>query len=133
MDLNLRDVPAEIMRSLRVDAAAEGVTIKELCLRRLVPDGGESWKPQTITGKPIAEKKKEVGKSSSVEVVLVGEAKPLAALGEHVTDVTKVTHVTGVTESMCSYTEYDPETGETYRCGRTHHGLKVKHTRGEKL
>jgi hypothetical protein len=34
---------------------------------------------------------------------------------------------------MCSYTEYDPETGETYRCGRQVHGPKVKHTRGEKL
>ena len=56
MDLNIRDVPAEIMRSLRVDAAAEGVTIKELCLRRLVPDGGQSWKPQTVTGQPIEEK-----------------------------------------------------------------------------
>ena len=33
---------------------------------------------------------------------------------------------------MCSYTEYDPETGETYRCGLAVHGPKVKHTRGEK-
>ena len=32
---------------------------------------------------------------------------------------------------MCPYTEYDMETGETYRCGRTVHGPKVKHTRGE--
>jgi hypothetical protein len=33
---------------------------------------------------------------------------------------------------LCSYTEYDTETGETYRCGRTPHGPKVKHTRGER-
>ena len=31
---------------------------------------------------------------------------------------------------MCSYTEYDPETGETYRCGLKAHTGKVKHTRG---
>jgi hypothetical protein len=34
---------------------------------------------------------------------------------------------------MCAYTEYDMETGETYRCGRTVHGPKVKHTRGERV
>ena len=36
-------------------------------------------------------------------------------------------------ELMCSYTEYDPETGETYRCGREVHGPKVNHTKGKKL
>jgi hypothetical protein len=60
MDLNIRDVPAEIMRSLRVDAAAEGISIKELCLRRLVPDGGASWRPQTVTGEPIKERIKKM-------------------------------------------------------------------------
>jgi hypothetical protein len=46
--LNLRDVPEEIMRSLKVDAAASGKTLRELCLERLVPDGGKSWLPVTI-------------------------------------------------------------------------------------
>lgn len=36
-------------------------------------------------------------------------------------------------QPMCAYTEYDTETGETYRCGRTVHGPKIKHTRGEKV
>ncbi len=31
---------------------------------------------------------------------------------------------------MCPYTEYDGETGETYRCGLAAHSFKVKHTRG---
>jgi hypothetical protein len=31
---------------------------------------------------------------------------------------------------MCPYTEYDMDSGETYRCGRAIHGPKVKHTRG---
>jgi plasmid stability protein len=66
MDLNIRDVPAEIMRSLRVDAAAEGISIKELCLRRLVPDGGASWRPQTVTGKPIEEPTKRTSKLAKV-------------------------------------------------------------------
>jgi hypothetical protein len=35
--------------------------------------------------------------------------------------------------AMCAYTEYDTDTGETYRCGRPVHGVKVKHTRGVKL
>jgi hypothetical protein len=34
---------------------------------------------------------------------------------------------------MCPYTEYDPESGETYRCARGAHGPKVKHTRGERV
>jgi hypothetical protein len=34
---------------------------------------------------------------------------------------------------MCPYTEYDPEDGETYRCGLAKHGPKVKHTRGRKV
>jgi hypothetical protein len=34
---------------------------------------------------------------------------------------------------MCPFTEYDTDTGETYRCGREVHGPKVKHTRGEKV
>lgn len=51
--LNLRDVPEEIMRSLKVDAAASGKTLRELCLERLVPDGGKSWLPVTIKGEPI--------------------------------------------------------------------------------
>lgn len=33
----------------------------------------------------------------------------------------------------CPYTEYDGETGETYRCGLAAHPAKVKHTRGPKV
>ena len=39
----------------------------------------------------------------------------------------------GDSTELCSYTEYDTDTGETYRCGRQPHGPKVKHTRGEKV
>ncbi len=69
MDLNIRDVPAEIMRSLRVDAAAEGISIKELCLRRLAPDGGASWRPQT--GEPIKERIKKMKR----DPILVEESR----------------------------------------------------------
>jgi hypothetical protein len=31
---------------------------------------------------------------------------------------------------MCSYREYDPDTGETYACGLREHLPKVRHTRG---
>jgi hypothetical protein len=31
---------------------------------------------------------------------------------------------------MCPYTEYDPETGETYGCLLAEHSLKIKHRRG---
>jgi hypothetical protein len=34
---------------------------------------------------------------------------------------------------MCPYTEYDPESGETYRCGLRQHTFKVKHTRGDRV
>ena len=34
---------------------------------------------------------------------------------------------------MCPYTEYDPEDGETYRCGLAKHGPKVRHTRGRQI
>ena len=34
---------------------------------------------------------------------------------------------------MCTYTEYDGETGETYACGRFMHSSKIKHTRGAKV
>ena len=33
----------------------------------------------------------------------------------------------------CTYTEYDPDTSETYRCGRLEHSLKIKHTRGARV
>ena len=54
-DLNLRNVPDEVMRSLKMDAVSENITLRDLCLRRLVPDGGASWRPQTVTGQPIKE------------------------------------------------------------------------------
>jgi len=38
-----------------------------------------------------------------------------------------------VERPMCSYTEYDGQTGETYRCALTAHGPKVKHVRGTKV
>lgn len=34
---------------------------------------------------------------------------------------------------MCTYTEYDSDTGETYRCGLGEHSFKVKHTRGARV
>ena len=34
---------------------------------------------------------------------------------------------------MCDYTEYDPESGETYQCGLRQHTFKVKHTRGARI
>lgn len=37
------------------------------------------------------------------------------------------------TTQPCTYTEYDYESGETYRCGLQQHSVKVKHTRGTKL
>lgn len=33
-------------------------------------------------------------------------------------------------QAMCSYTEWDGDTGEHYRCGLREHSIKVKHTRG---
>lgn len=84
MDLNIRDVPAAIMRSLRVDAAAEGITIKDLCLRRLVPDGGKSWEPQTVQGKPIQEPIRELPKPATKvkKSVVVVKPDPLQELIE---------------------------------------------------
>jgi hypothetical protein len=34
---------------------------------------------------------------------------------------------------MCSYTEYDNQTGDTYGCALAAHGPKIKHVRGVKL
>ena len=34
---------------------------------------------------------------------------------------------------MCAYTEYEPESGETYQCGLRQHSFKVKHTRGARI
>ena len=34
---------------------------------------------------------------------------------------------------MCAYTEYEPESGETYQCGLRQHSFKVKHTRGSRI
>ena len=34
---------------------------------------------------------------------------------------------------MCSYTEYDPQTGETYGCCLPAHTGKVKHQRGVRI
>lgn len=33
----------------------------------------------------------------------------------------------------CDFTQYDDQTGETYRCGLLAHPAKVKHTRGPKV
>lgn len=33
----------------------------------------------------------------------------------------------------CDFTQYDPDTGETYQCGLSAHPAKVKHTRGPKV
>lgn len=86
-DLNLRNVPEEIIRSLKVDAAAENTTLRELCLRRLVPDGGESWKPQTVTGKPITRKEEKPAPAKRQRFVT------------HVTDVTPVTEEKMITSA----------------------------------
>jgi len=89
-DLNLRNVPEEIIRSLKVDAAAENTTLRELCLRRLVPDGGESWKPQTVTGEPITRKEKKP--------IVTDQAKRQRFV-THVTDVTPVTEEKMITSA----------------------------------
>ena len=89
-DLNLRNVPEEIIRSLKVDAAAENTTLRELCLRRLVPDGGESWKPQTVTGEPITRKEKKP--------IVTDRAKRQRFM-THVTDVTPVTEEKMITSA----------------------------------
>jgi hypothetical protein len=89
-DLNLRNVPEEIIRSLKVDAAAENTTLRELCLRRLVPDGGESWKPQTITGEPITRKEKKP---------IVTDRAKRQRFVTHVTDVTPVTEEKMITSA----------------------------------
>lgn len=84
MDLNIRNVPEEVMRSLRVDAAAENTTIRELCLKRLAPDGGAGWKPRTVQGEPIKEPAKRVKKekaSPPVEIDPMIATLELAASG----------------------------------------------------
>jgi hypothetical protein len=36
-------------------------------------------------------------------------------------------------EKQCSYTEFVPETGETYRCALPEHGRKVRHQIGDRV
>lgn len=53
----------------------------------------------------------------------------LAAVGQP----TAVAVAPVVQRQPCPYTEYDGESGETYRCGLSVHGPKVKHTRGARV
>ena len=64
-DLNLRDIPEEMMRSLKVDAAASGKTLRELCMERLVPDGGKEWIPVTVRGERMQEPVKRAKKTGA--------------------------------------------------------------------
>lgn len=74
-DLNLRDIPEEMIRSLKVDAAVSGKTLRELCMERLVPDGGKDWIPVTVRGERIQEplkRAKKVGPEQNFSSVARG-------------------------------------------------------------
>ena len=118
MDLNIRDVPAEIMRSLRVDAAAEGISIKELCLRRLVPDGGASWRPQTVTGEPIKERIKKMKRDPTLDALEIAASGVEESRSSEVMELVKIIEQTA--EKPAARASGCPE------CG----GLNGVHQRG---
>jgi hypothetical protein len=57
------------------------------------------------------------------------DARVIEAPGK--TGVGNALEISGDKEPLtCPYTEYDPETGETYGCLLAEHSLKIKHRRG---
>lgn len=58
MDLNLRNVPDELVKAIKVEAAGRGVTLRELCLEKLSSEG---------TTAPV---KRSEGESEPVQVAV---------------------------------------------------------------
>lgn len=120
--LLLRGMPDELCRTIKIRAIEQGTTIEQLCEAIL----SAAVTPGALIQMPA---EGEAGRTAAEVVVDLPESvrralKPASQLvpAEHGEEV-----------ELCPYTEYDTDTGETYRCGRTPHGPKVKHTRGERV
>lgn len=92
---------------------SEAIDDFEPNLEDLEPSGGDRLGPWTTNG------------TAMLEGILRASEPPEGPEGPEGPEEPEVL--------MCSFTEYDTDTGETYRCGREVHGPKVKHTRGEKV
>ena len=126
-DLNIRNVDVELIRGLKKAAIEDGVSLREMCLR--------------ILNFAVLPKKDD----SVVEKLIVAHARrPFVPKQEELSpDTRESVSEPEIDEDdlpepepewpMCSYREYDSESGETYGCRLREHGPKVKHQRGEKL
>lgn len=129
--LLLRGMPNELCRAVKLRAVEQGVTIPEYC--RVVLDavavrGGVVQIPDVEVSRGFAKEAVAVERRSDAG----GDVRGAKVRGGGGT-VPLVPAECGEEVELCSYTEYDTDTGATYRCGRTPHSLKVKHTRGEKV
>jgi len=160
---NLRPRDAEQFKKIQDIAAARGIAVNEWILRQVeccedmnlglaeigglnrtadgkieqLSDGGSCDNNQVaaeerVEGVDIGSRKS--GRGKTVRAVVEASGKCVGVQSAKNSEGTAVSEKEAVTLSqMCSYTEYDTDTGETYKCGRTVHGPKVKHTRGEKI
>lgn len=97
---------------------------------------------EMMAGLPVEPVEEYVERGTNVSLDVAPSSKPdLAALraicaGETTSHEHSPNHFNIQPPSErrpCAYTEYDQETGETYRCGLSEHSQKVKHTRGPKV
>lgn len=95
------------------------------------------WNKSTKLAVSIAEEEKPAAKPEPKKVEVKAKPKPVASEDDDdfFDDLIPNRKVAPVVEPepdlpMCDYTEYDPDTGETYACGLRMPHPKVKHTRG---
>lgn len=119
-------VPVILLDRLKFQAVAEGISLAQFILNacREKLDGGIPYH--------------SVGPSHvGVHVGIERTAKPdIHALRALVANIeTKGSDPIDIEPErpMCSYTEYDPQTGETYACALHQHPGKVRHMRGRQL
>jgi hypothetical protein len=123
MDLNIRNVDGELVRELKVEALTLGLTLRELCIRKLRGpvaqlEEQEPHKPQGAGSIPAGTTTPSMEYLRAVCAGQVEEPEP---------------EPEPESVRMCTYKEYDSDTGEWYGCALPEHSAKTKHKRGRSL
>lgn len=123
------EVVRESVAKIVPDGSALALRIEEIARRVFREEWNDIPAEIYVTPEPSAQVKPDI---AALRAICAGNVPPSGASPAfHPLDPTQAPMPT--TRQPCSYTEYDTDTGETYRCGLSEHSGKIRHTRGPKV
>lgn len=135
--LSLRNVSEDEMYEIRRGALESRQSIREYCLGRILREGSVEASMMAELANRLSEGHHKLHHAVVAAPTILPPVtrgfSPLTIPGVKLGSELAIPDEEEEPAPMCSYREYDTDTGETMQCGRPEHSPKVKHGNWRKI